>query len=97
MVKGGVLLRKPPARCCPPSLHGANTVQHMQPDPDMPPLRRSPPPARLKIRPNATLRTACLPAGVYLDLDIECFTPMDPWLADYDVVLQVPVGQRGWL
>lgn len=28
-------------------------------------------------------------AGLYLDLDIECFQPADPWLADYDVVLQV--------
>ncbi|KAI7838788.1 hypothetical protein COHA_007403 [Chlorella ohadii] len=33
--------------------------------------------------------------GLYLDLDIECFQPVDRWLADYDVVLQDPGPTNG--
>lgn len=28
--------------------------------------------------------------GLYLDLDVECFAPVEPWLSGFDVVLQNP-------
>ncbi len=30
--------------------------------------------------------------GVYLDTDVECYTPMDAWLTGHDLVLQSEYG-----